>query len=392
MCERMGHPSRWRGEIENEVERALTKAVRHPPLYRPSPPANLPHQIPISQRHPSLRPYYTHLTILSARLSHIQGNPRFAHNTLKRLFSNFLITTPGPHLPPDPPHILYAAHLALIHSHATEARSPSPSPGHSPTKRAANPALQRALGAIQDLHALASSRVPAASSSPPTPRKNGHAQVALLARFLFLHTLVRHGEWERVGPALELAEAEAGFWDVGNGSPEAGGDAGRQEAAASMGKDTVPVGTKEAATLQLEIHILIMGVVYHTYAGTAAKAAERLGRLHAILDSVGVDKGGDGVVEVWFAGEDGRPLYLAGTHPSVVYAVAFLLSAVAKRDAVGRKPKKGVFAREGLAVLERGGWGVPATDVAASRSLHGGEGDAVPVPIKEVMGKRLLQG
>jgi hypothetical protein len=51
-----------------------------------------------------------------------------------------------------------------------------------------------------------------------------------------------------------------------------------------------------------------------------------------------------------------------------------------------------VFAREGLAVLERGGWGVPATDVAASRSLNGGEGDAVLVPIKEVMGKRLLQG
>lgn len=45
------------------------------------------------------------------------------------------------------------------------------------------------------------------------------------------------------------------------------------------------------------------------------------------------------------------------THPRILYVFAFLLSAVAKRDAVGRKPRKGVFAKEGLSVLEREGWG-----------------------------------
>lgn len=45
------------------------------------------------------------------------------------------------------------------------------------------------------------------------------------------------------------------------------------------------------------------------------------------------------------------------THPRILYVLAFLLSAVAKRDPVGRKPRKGVFAKEGLGVLEREGWG-----------------------------------
>lgn len=45
------------------------------------------------------------------------------------------------------------------------------------------------------------------------------------------------------------------------------------------------------------------------------------------------------------------------THPRVLYPLLFLLSAVAKRDPVGRKPKKGVFAREGLAALARDGFG-----------------------------------
>jgi hypothetical protein len=39
----------------------------------------------------------------------------------------------------------------------------------------------------------------------------------------------------------------------------------------------------------------------------------------------------------------------------MIYALAFFLSTVAKCNAGGRKPKKGVFAREGLAVFGVGG-------------------------------------
>lgn len=40
------------------------------------------------------------------------------------------------------------------------------------------------------------------------------------------------------------------------------------------------------------------------------------------------------------------------THPRILFLLAFLISSVSKRDAVGRKPKRKVFAVEGLAAWE----------------------------------------
>jgi hypothetical protein len=57
------------------------------------------------------------------------------------------------------------------------------------------------------------------------------------------------------------------------------------------------------------------------------------------------------------------------THPRVLFVLVFLLTAVAKRDVVGRKPKKAVFAREGLAVLEREGWGDVLIGVVEGQEL-----------------------
>jgi hypothetical protein len=47
------------------------------------------------------------------------------------------------------------------------------------------------------------------------------------------------------------------------------------------------------------------------------------------------------------------PLFIHTTHPRVYFHLAFLVSAVAMRDATGRRPKPKVFAAEGLAVCER---------------------------------------
>ncbi|KAJ7037276.1 hypothetical protein C8F04DRAFT_1232712 [Mycena alexandri] len=47
------------------------------------------------------------------------------------------------------------------------------------------------------------------------------------------------------------------------------------------------------------------------------------------------------------------PLYLRMTHPHVLYALGYLVSAVARRDSVGRKPKRKTFVLEGLGVVER---------------------------------------
>lgn len=41
------------------------------------------------------------------------------------------------------------------------------------------------------------------------------------------------------------------------------------------------------------------------------------------------------------------------THPRVLLLLVFLLSSVAKRDAVGRKPKRKVFAVEGVKAWDR---------------------------------------
>lgn len=49
----------------------------------------------------------------------------------------------------------------------------------------------------------------------------------------------------------------------------------------------------------------------------------------------------------------GPPLTIKVTHPRVLYHLAYLVSAVSKRDAVGRRPKRKVFAVEGLGVLEK---------------------------------------
>lgn len=49
------------------------------------------------------------------------------------------------------------------------------------------------------------------------------------------------------------------------------------------------------------------------------------------------------------------PLFIHTTHPRVLFHLAFLVSAVAMRDATGRCPKSKVFAIEGLAVCEREG-------------------------------------
>lgn len=41
------------------------------------------------------------------------------------------------------------------------------------------------------------------------------------------------------------------------------------------------------------------------------------------------------------------------THPRILYLLAFLVSSVSKRNPIGRKPKRKVFATEGLTIAER---------------------------------------
>ncbi|KAG6840040.1 hypothetical protein C0991_009413 [Blastosporella zonata] len=177
-----------------------------------------------------------------------------------------------------------------------------------------------------------------------------------------LQLLVRHGVWKAVPEALEQAEKLFGTYDSLSTTsdpapafpPASSTQSSSPKAKENCGHPPVP------ATLRT--HLLVLSVLFHTYAGDAQTATERLSVLHALLDTGVLEvksnneeealEGWDqGVVEIPLQGS-AHPVRIRTTPPRVLHALAFLLSAVAKRNAVGRSPKKGVFARAGLELRE----------------------------------------
>jgi hypothetical protein len=51
--------------------------------------------------------------------------------------------------------------------------------------------------------------------------------------------------------------------------------------------------------LAMAVYTLVIGVIFHTYAGSAADMTPRLSHLHTLLDAKGVDREGSGVVQVF---------------------------------------------------------------------------------------------
>ncbi|KZT18694.1 hypothetical protein NEOLEDRAFT_1246306 [Neolentinus lepideus HHB14362 ss-1] len=272
----------WASGVESEVEKAIAKGTL------------------IAQKHPSLSLYLHHLTFLHARLAAWKQNPKFSRKLISRLTSSFL--------PSDPPHIVYAAHLARIESFIA-----SSVPGE----------VNAGLGNIEALENLA--------------RLNGrgHERVVLLCRVLRLRALVKAEMWDAVGEALRLVEEDLGVRYEVAGTP-------KSQNFAQFGE---PFETAMA------VHALVIGITFFTHAGNAAEASPRLSHLHVLLDSGALDRFAAGVVEIPF--ENSLPLTVQVTHPRILYMLTFLVSAVAKRDVVGRKPKRKVFASEGIAAWER---------------------------------------
>jgi len=98
--------------------------------------------------------------------------------------------------------------------------------------------------------------------------------------------------------------------------------------------------------LCLKVQVLVLSVIYHTHINASKAAAARLALLHQTLDSKAYASFTDCVQEVDLA--SGPPLVITVTHPRILYEMAFLISSISKRDVVGRKPKRKVFATEGL--------------------------------------------
>ena len=143
---------------------------------------------------------------------------------------------------------MYAAHLALISYSELESYS-------------------KILDLIQNFRILAAN--------------NGHSNVELLAQVIRLRVLLKEELWPFVGTSLK--EAEEAFqmdFDVVN--------------------PALSQRTEEPeAETALQLHLLIMGVVYYTYTGDVGKSSSRLNRLHELLDKGALKKlGPSGIIEV----------------------------------------------------------------------------------------------
>ncbi|KJA19213.1 hypothetical protein HYPSUDRAFT_168399 [Hypholoma sublateritium FD-334 SS-4] len=280
--------------IESEVSKAISKALM------------------IANKHPSLRVYKPQLTHLSARLASYQKNTKQAQNSLKKVITNFL-------LPSDPPQVTYTAHLAYINSHFATSHNHDP-----PTYSAASPSL-KSLGAIRDLHDLAI--------------QNQHPQIAQLAMVLELRDLVQYGAWTRVGESLKSIERQLNLIFEGNPTKQI------------SAQPAFPAERTKLETV-LIVHVLIIGVLYHTYAGDSTRGHVRLKQLHELLDGGALDAfGTSGIVDVNLPRS---PLFrVQVTHPRVIFTLGFLISSISKRDPVGRKPKRRMFANEGMLVVDK---------------------------------------
>ncbi|KAF5392421.1 hypothetical protein D9757_002307 [Collybiopsis confluens] len=345
----------------------------------------------IAEKHPSLRIYRSQLTFLAAQLAVWQHNIKFARMLLRRLLTTYL--------PIDPPHIVYTAHLKLISYLITPTATPSPS--SSPVKSTQD--VRQVTTAIQAMQDHAS--------------KHGHTAVVMLTRVLHLRQLVSFGLWEQASEALAEAEETLGIEfspakDVSAQQPLAQSprkglrvtdlniahmnapSPTKLKSANSLKLQSSPASAtgKAAVTSQpsfkmfhtyfersMALHTLIIGVVFYTYVGRVSDATQRLSHLHALLDAGALcfesdmassdgtqtelsettaDSTGEqndaacGIVRISFS-RFTPPLCVQTTHPRILYILAYLVSCAAKKDPVGRRPKRKIFAIEGLAAWER---------------------------------------
>ncbi|KII93109.1 hypothetical protein PLICRDRAFT_170892 [Plicaturopsis crispa FD-325 SS-3] len=359
----------WTNGLENEVEKAINKGLL------------------IAQRHPSLRLYKHHLTLMHAHsvliLTPAAVSPsasphqstssdtyalklKFARSILKRLIA------PGYFTPTDPPHIVYSAHLAYIR---TLFNPPGPSrPTSLPPLDFSFPRipphdLASVLSSLDDLHTLALQNASSHPNSPAQPQPNPHAQVALLTHVLRVHILFGASRWEDAREALQRAETAFGVSyecdDQHTKADAAGPTPSTVDAPPTSTKrkrDSAPAQTYTTYTSPLEhalvLHTLVLGVALYTREGAGARSAARLGHLQALCDegpppspSPHPAPDSSGRMPIYF-GQSSPPLYVHTTPPSTLLPLALLVSASASRDAVGRRPKRAVFAKEGGRVCE----------------------------------------
>ncbi|KAJ8495087.1 hypothetical protein ONZ51_g1909 [Trametes cubensis] len=319
----------WAKGIELEVEKALSRGSI------------------IAQKHPSLRAYKHQLALLQAQLSQWQHKTKFARNQIRNLISSLM--------PTDPPHVLYSAQLALISLLTAPATAPKTTAhGVSPTDKPQNhPRPPAPQPTAQDVHAA----LAVVQELEDRAVAQKHNQVAILARVLRTRILVAASMWSDVHDALQRAEAALGLSYEAASTPKPrkpSASQGKGQSQTQQQQQSAPEQTfimfEDAFEAAMAVHLLMLSIVYHTHGGEAAEVSPRLSHLHALLDSEVLDKFPNGHVEIVLP--TGPSLVVQVTHPRILFLLAFLVSSASKRDAVGRRPKRKVFATEGLTVWD----------------------------------------
>nr|GAT50893.1 predicted protein [Mycena chlorophos] len=245
----------------------------------------------------------------------------------------------------------YYAHLAwadhLFHALLYPTAPPKPSakfstPLSTPVKAPADKSFGRELSGLR------------AAMGPLFGAE--HPNVALLARVIELRALVAPSRWSDVPPALERAENDLGILFLAPAHPP-------------------PLYTTSTFHAVVTLHVLVLSVVWYTYSAAAAPESETaasspsningspVGRrltllctvIHAAIyngkrrEAEEVMLQAEGVLAVPLDPKH-PPLFVRTTHPRVLYALKYLISAIARRDLVGRKPKRKTFILKGLVV------------------------------------------
>ncbi|CAE6469450.1 unnamed protein product [Rhizoctonia solani] len=366
-CSRWGEDNQsaweWTMGVEQDLDTALRKGLA------------------LATSLPSLRSFKEPLTLLSARAA----TPKRALKILSTMLSS---------VSSAPTKYTYEAYLALADIHLRPTGKPNSGQGRL------NPNLGAGLHVLEQLRSRA--------------QQAGDTAVAQLAIVAILRAKIVRGTESGVPDTIQELESalnetektlgitypiqiETSTTEKYNVQPPSSSPTRPSTQTAPQTPKSTSI-TQECSALEtddltpahvhhLRAHVLFLGVALYTHMGDAQSAADRLGKLHGILDSellefpdeacfcgrssnTSSNHGKDMptvdvlgttslsqqhldcpcassfLLPVPLASNDS--LLIKSTHPRVIFELAFLVSSIARRDVVGRKPRRLIFATEGL--------------------------------------------
>ncbi|KAG1832855.1 hypothetical protein DFJ58DRAFT_870225, partial [Suillus subalutaceus] len=205
-----------------------------------------------------------------------------------------------------------------------------------------------------------------------------HSRIIFLTHVIRLRVLLRAGAWAQVGPALDTAEAMLGL--IFNKDGKIKNDKGNINAIVNAKPDDdalphwnsitahdVNAPSREYSQVHINhsdvepkqeeestqsdpahasfvIHTLLSGTIFCTFSGNIRAAEQRLIALHKIVDSGALEGFKDD-------SSPSAPSSSSPYHPLILLLLTFLVSATAKRDPVGRNPKRRLCAEAAISIL-----------------------------------------